>query len=408
MSARRNIKQKKLVNFLEWAAAWEIVVFSGNAGSTSLLSGGPRGIIVLMTCLLLWVIKSDKRFNIPSLGLMCLIAMWVAFGVMRASPSFTSIIGPVSSIACVFLVLSVSDFKIFREKLLKSLSLISAATLVTYAIYITTGIGGGARQGRIAVQVFYFFRDWGGRPSSIYQEPGQYQIVIFFILVLFVDELVKIHLSNMKYYVRKFGIIIAALFAAQSSMGYICLALLMAIIFTFNKSVKHNVIVYALIFIAGIAAAFFVWNSDTVQQKINPRNMLMRKSSLAERVADSIMLFRMSFISPVIGLGSRSSDYYYYGAMYGGFPHGDGVNGWLNVAVCLGWPFLFLLTGSMIFGLGRMKQGAPPLLVFMVLLLSQADETYALYYTTFLYVFPFNSYDRLENDNEQNLQRLRC
>ncbi|MBQ6972315.1 MAG: hypothetical protein IJP86_08200 [Synergistaceae bacterium] len=396
MASIKNVKQKSLVNFLEWAAAWEIVIFSGNQGAVKLLSGGPKGILTLLTCLLLWGIKSNKRFNIFSFGLMCLMSMWLVMGTLMGSYTFTSLVGPPGTVLCVYLLLSVSDFRIFRERLLKALSQLSAATLITYVIYITTGIGRGERQGRVAVQVFYLFRDWGGRVASIYQEPGQYQIIIFFILVLFVDEFVKINPTNMRYYVRKFGVIIVALLASQSSMGYICLALLLALVFTFNKSVKHNIIVYALIFLAGIATVFFIWQSDTIQQKIDPRNMLTRTSSLAERVADSFMLLRMSFISPWTGLGLRSYDYYHYGSVYGGFPHGDGVNGWLNVAVCLGWPFFFLLIGSMIRGLGRMKQGIPPLLVFAVLLLSQADETYALYYTTFLYVFPFNSYDTQE------------
>ena len=201
----------------------------------------------------------------------------------------------------------------------------------------------------------------------------------------------------MHYYVRKFGLILIALLLARSSMGYICLMIFVMLLFTFNKSIKHNFFVYVIVFVLGITAAFFLWQSDTVQKKIDPRNMLVRRSSLAGRVNDTITLYNMSFISPLTGLGGRSPDYYRYGDIYGGFPDRDGVNGWLNVAVCYGWPFFFLIVISMILGLRRMKPGMPAVLLFTVLLLSQADETNALHYLLFLYVFPFNSYDRQEN-----------
>ena len=398
MAVVRRVKEKNLVSFVEWVAALEIIFLTGNSGlrifqDGGLLTGGPRGAIVLATFLSLWGLKSDKRFRIPSLGLACLIAGWLLVSDFIGNGISTRAIGSAAAVIASYLLASATDFREFREKLRIVLAWICAGTIITYVIFMTTGIGAGATHG-IATQLFVLFRIWGlERPCAVYQEPGQFQIIIFFVLLLFTDELVRINLSRMHYYVRKFGIILAALLLAQSSMGYICLMVYVVLLFTFNKSMKRNFFVYVFLFTAGIAAAFFLWQSDTVQGKIDPRNMLIRKSSLAGRVNDTITLYRMSFISPVTGLGGRSPDYYRYGNMYGGFPDEDGVNGWLNVAVCYGWPFFFLIVISMMLGMRRMKPGIPPPLLFLVLLLSQADETNAIHYMLFLYIFPFNSYD---------------
>ena len=408
MAVRTKLRNKAFVNFLEWLFVWEFIFFSGNSGipalmQNGLLAGGPRGIIVLATCLLLWWKKSDKKYDILQFSLMLLIVVFFFSSGIAAGNPFTQLISTPAIVVCMYLVLSISDFFLLRERIRKALSKLCAVTLITYAVYMATGIGvtsGGSGKKLI----FYIFTDWGGRPASIYQEPGQFQIMICFVLVLFVDELVKINMTNIRYYIRKFGMIIAALLASQSSMGYICFMILVALLFTFNKSSKRNILLYAVLLTAGVIGAFLLWQSDTIQQKIDPANMLNSRSSLAERLVDSIMLFRMSFISPWLGLGPGSADYFYYGAAYGGFRHGVGVNGWLNVAVCYGWPFFFLITGSMLFGLRRMKQGIPPLLVFIVLFLSQANETNALSYTTYLYVFKFNSYvGQEENQLEQNI-----
>lgn len=401
MTVGLGFKKRNLINFVEWIAAWEVIVLSGNSGlriftKGGLLAGGPRGAIVLVTFLSLWGLKSDKKFHMPSLGLAFIISAWLLLSDFIGNGISTRAVGATVVPLSTYILTSVSDFTVLREKLRRILTWICAGTLITYVIFMTTGIGLTSANG-IAAQLFVVFRIWElERPCAIYQEPGQFQIIIFFILLLFTDELVRINLSRMHYYVRKFGIIIAALLVAQSSMGYICLMVYVMLLFTFNKSMKRNFFVYALIFSAGIAAAFFLWQSDTIQHKIDPRNFLNRRSSLAERVNDAITLYRMSFISPLTGLGGRSPDYYRYGAMYGGFPHADGVNGWLNVAVCYGWPFFFLIVISMILGMKRMKPGVPPILLFTVLLLSQADETNAIHYALFLYVFPFNSYDRQE------------
>lgn len=402
MAVKQNIKNKKFVNFLEKLASWEVIILSANPGNPilardTLLGSGLKNFIILATCFMIWFLKSNKKFKVSSFSLMCFITLWLFMTSFFRNSPFNVLIGLSATPLIMYMLISVSDFKRLRELLLNALTKLSAATLIIYfAIYRSLGIGITNINRNGTVQIFYIFRDWWGRPASIYQEPGCFQIITISILILFIDELVKLNFTNVKYYIKKFGIVILTLLAAQSSMGYICFTILVMLIFIYNKSAKHNILVYAIILVMGIIPIFLLWQSDTIQEKIDPTNLLIR-SSLSERIADSNMLYEMSFISPLTGLGKSSPYYYGYARFYGGFLHGDGVNGSLNMIVCHGWPFFFIIIVCMLVALGRMKQDIPSILVLLVLLLSYSDEAYYLHYLMYLYIFTFNSYDGREN-----------
>ena len=398
MAVKQNIKNKKFVNFLEKLAAWEVIILSANPGNPilardTLLGSGLKNFIILATCFMIWCLKSNKKFKVSSFSLMCFITLWLFMTSFFRNSPFNVLIGLSATPLIMYMLISVSDFKRLRELLLNALTKLSAATLIIYfAIYRSLGIGVTSISKNGVVQIFYIFRDWWGRPSSIYQEPGCFQIIIISILILFLDELVKLNFTNVKYYIKKFGIVILTLLAAQSSMGYICFTILVMLIFIYNKSAKHNILVYTIILVMGIISTFLLWQSDVVQQKIDPANF-----SLLERIDDSNMLYEMSFISPLIGLGRASPDYYGYAKFYGGFIHGNGINGCLNMIVCHGWPFFFIVIVCMLVALGRMEQDIPSILVLLVLLLSYSDESYYLHYLMYIYIFTFNSYDGREN-----------
>lgn len=350
--------------------------------------------------------KSDKKFKLSQFRLALFIASYMFLNSLIFNSSVHKLILPVMHCVCTFLLVSVLDFYSFRERLLDAMTKVSAVSFVIWIIDLATGIGGSERS------ILWIFKR-GSRLASIYQEPGSYQIILFSILLLFVDELVKVNFANIKYYIRKFGIIIAAILACQSSMGYMCLLLLTMILFFYNKSAKRNVVSYSVFLVVGIIMALLMWQSDTIQKKIDPDNYNRHFSSLAERTMDSIILFRMSFISPLTGIGRRTPVYYQtYQAEWRrfkgiNFKKGlsdeiNGINGVLNIAVCFGWPFLLFLVYRIVLGIRKMKPGVPPVLVAFVLLLSLSNETYALNISTWLYIFTFNSYDGGRSINEKH------
>ena len=286
--------------------------------------------------------------------------------------------------AAMYFGVSAFSFKRFREILLKALTYLSAATLIVWTLHITLGIGSF---GKSPAPTFEIFMDWGGRMASIYWEPGQYQIIMTFILVLFLDELRQIKLSNFIYYVKKFGIIILAMIVCRSTMAYISLMSILTLSFMFNKSAKRNKVLYVFMLIIAAALVLVLFGSDVVQRKIDPAN-LSRRSSLYIRMWDNIALWNMSQVSPLTGLGT-GAEYVKYGRM---FYNSTASNGWLAAAARYGWPFLFVIVWGMVRNLKRMKLGIPALIAFMPLLISQSNEHQLLYPIMYIYLYRFKDY----------------
>ena len=289
----------------------------------------------------------------------------------------------VSTVA-MYMAVSVLSFRHFREKLLKALTCLSAVTLIAWSLHIGLGIG---RFGTPPAPTFGIFMDWGGRMASIYWEPGQYQIIMTSTLVLFFDELRQIRFANIMRYVRRFGIIVLAIIVCRSTMGYLCLMVLMVLAFMSNKSAKNNKIMYIFLLIVAVILAVVIFNSDVVQEKIDPRN-LSRRSSLYTRMWDSIALWNMSLVSPITGIGF-SSEFQKYGRMY---YNTTASNGWLGIAAEFGWPFLLFVIWCVVRNLKRMKFGLPAIIAFIPLFMTNSNEFWILYPILYIYIFRFRDY----------------
>ena len=121
MAIVRRTKGRKLVNFVEWIAAWEVIVLSGNSGLSiltegGLLTGGPRGAIVLATFLALWGLKSDKKFHLLPLALAYVISLWLFVSEFIGNGISTQSIGPAVMVLSSYILASVTNFRDFREK----------------------------------------------------------------------------------------------------------------------------------------------------------------------------------------------------------------------------------------------------------------------------------------------------
>ena len=89
---------------------------------------------------------------------------------------------------------------------------------------------------QVALQIFVINCGEGSniyRLSSIYWEPGQLQIVIFFVLMLFADELAD--LTKVRDNLRKFSPMLVALFFTLSTTAYLTLAIFVLGIFSGRK-----------------------------------------------------------------------------------------------------------------------------------------------------------------------------
>ena len=229
--------------------------------------------------------------------------------------------------------------------------------------------------------------DWGGRMASIYWEPGQYQIILTFTLVLFLDELRQFRISRFMRYFKRFGVIVIAMLVCQSTMAYVSLMSIITLSFMFNRTGRKNIIVYILMLFAAASLIFVMFNSQVIQEKISPDNLLAR-TSLSIRIQDNIALWHMSQVSPLLGIG-RGASFQKYGQIYGNI---TGSNGWLYAATNFGWPFLLLIIWCIIKNLKYMKLGIPSVIAFIPLLLTYCNEYWLLFPITLIYIFKFRDY----------------
>ena len=386
---RRNNKDFK---FLEWCFAWEILIFSGGTGDACgfrFLRSYHNGLIIVVTSMCLFFIRPQKKVN-SSLPIMLITAIWMSinsilFNIAPNDIDPMNSFAPIQKIYAVtmFFGISVLSFREFREILLKALTYLSAATLIVW-VFHTLGLWSANPVTRRVL----VFRHFGGRIGSIYWEPGQYQIIMMFVLGLFVDELRQIRLSNIKYYIKKFGIVFLAFVICRSTTGYFSLMALIGASFMFNASAKNNKIVYVLMLLAAIGVGFLIFNSDVVQHKMNLHQLTVQ-SSYSVRLLDNIACLRMSLISPLTGIGNRGEDYTRYSEL---FFNRTASNGWLTGAAVLGWPLVLLFVWCILKNIKRMKPGMPALFAFLPLLLSQSGEHQMFFPIMYIYAYKFKDY----------------
>lgn len=394
--------KEKFTGFLEWILAWEIILFSGQDESYSGLRFEiiPLRIMVTIlffTSLLLFLLKPKMKADRSTVALVIIISWMLVNTVINNFMNY-GISGSGSGlfidskiiIISSYLAISTLSFKKFREKLLKAITILSAATLTAWFLHVNFGFGSF---GRAPASMFGIFMDWGsagtepGRMASIYWEPGMYQIIMIFILTLFFDEFRQFKLSNIKYYVQKFGIVILALVVCRSTMGYMSLMALIGISFMFNSSASRNKIIYVLLLAVAAGLVFLVWSSEVVQKKID-RDNLYRSSSLFTRIQDNVALLKTSMVSPLLGVGEGNGMLKYTRI----FGDRTSSNGWLRLAALFGWPFLIFFIWNIIKNLQLMNLKIPAFLMFIPLLLSQSNEFNALFPITFIYVYKYKTY----------------
>ena len=371
---------------------WEILICSG--GTTNFsgfrhLPAHSAAALLFVTALTLYLMR-PKAKSVSSTAVMLFVVIWTLvnsilfdFSSSGASEGGLSIDYKIYAVS-MYLAISTMSFRNFREKLLKALTYLSTATLIVWTLHIGLGIGSF---GKAPAPTFEIFMDWGERMASIYWEPGQYQIIMTFTLVLFLDELRQINISRSMHYIKKFGIIVIAMLVCRSTMAYISLMSLMMLSFMFNRSGRKNTILYVFMLIIAATLILLIFSSDVVQEKIDPAN-LTQKSSLYIRILDNIALWNMSQVSPLTGLGN-GEEYMKYGRIFNDI---TSSNGWLAAAARYGWPFLSIIVLCMLLKLRRMKPGIPALIAFIPLLISHCNEHQILYPIMYMYLYSFKTY----------------
>jgi len=371
-----------------------MIVFSGEMRFTLSILGNRIQLTLFVASSLLFYILSRRRV-LPS-KINCLIFLLLFVWVILSSFFFNIYANDFTWVRFVLLPLGTcyiiggSNFYVFRDALLRVLTILSLISIFIqlghdyYALFPTELYS--VEQSNFALSLGFFNTEWGEkRLASIYWEPGQYQIVLVYVLCLFYDEWSD--LSLWKKSLKKFGGLLIALLLTVSTTGYISLAIMIFAIFTRVSVRRTHFFSYLAIFVVSLISIKSLYESRAIQEKVEQQQVDDEHTSYAVRVADNIALFQCAKERPLTGYGPGSPELNKKLISYGSQ---TSSNGWLKGAAQLGIPYIVFLLFLMYYGLYKMHQEKFRIIpIFIALIVSQANESSLYFPYLYMYVFRF-------------------
>ena len=393
-------------NWILYLFCFEILCFSGGQ-RFDVENQIPTLLIWLVTCFTAFL-KSEREYKIeewligviPMLFLM--VWMLISTVVVNIFSDFfflSYLLFPVGMIISLYSF----DFYKVRDCLLRLLSLIMLISIIVHIGYnleiIPAELEGDADK-TLEMSLFFFNVGWGDfenipltRFSSIYWEPGQCQIVIMYVLVLFTDDIQK-HIYDIGYLMKRYGILLLSILLTGSTTGYIVFALFVSGLLLFNANMLHQRRILPLFLSAILAIGIFsfFYLSDVVQSKLELSESLNDENSYAIRMADNIACFTVAVENPVFGMGVNSAE---LNAELEGYGNTTASNGWLFSAAQMGFVYIIVMIVAMYMNIRKMNFGILTVVPLIILILSQANE-YATYFPiTWMYCCPFGTYQNI-------------
>ena len=394
-------------NWILYIFCFEILCFSG--GQRFYVENNmPILIVWLLTCSGIYFMKEfeyDWENWLKGSYFVLLLMGWtllstIVFNQLSDFSFLSYILFPLGMI----IALPCFDFYNIRDCLLKLLSGLMGISILVhigYNIDIIPAelIDDGEKV--LAMSLYFFNVGWGvfdflsiARFSSIYWEPGQCQIVIMYVLVLFSDDIQK-HLYDIVYLLKKYGILLLAILLTGSTTGYIVFALYISSLLLFNGDTlrQRKLMPFFISAILAIGVFSFFYFSDVVQSKLELSESLSDDNSFAIRMADNLACFTVAIEHPLFGLGVSSFELNAELSTYG---NTTASNGWLFSAAQMGFVYIAIMFVAMYINVERMKFKLLTGIPLLILILSQANEYATFFPLMWLYCCPFGTYD--DND----------
>lgn len=370
----------------------EFLIFSGGIYMTnSYLGNGTNALFVFcFTTFFRFLSVDSMKLERKNVKRWLFITIWVFLVtfVFGQGSHDMSIMMYVLYSASVLLLISSTDFDRFRNLLLNYLVVLSIVSIIVQLGHDYLGIFNTNNtyikaSGDVVFYTYVFNTEWGeNRLASIYWEPGQYQIVIFYTLVLFAEEWSV--LSKWRENLKKFGVLFVALFMTISTTAYLMMMLMVIIVFV--KSSRNHLRLIPIYFAFGAVAVFFLYNSDAVQDKEEQRESGSDRTSYAVRLADNLGCLMVTLDDPLTGYGIGSS-------MLENRLLSEGSetssNGWLYGSAQMGIPYILFILICIWKNLKRMSPHTNTLLLFALLVLSQCNEYFITFPYMYMYIFEF-------------------
>lgn len=287
-----------------------------------------------------------------------------------------------------FFAISSMDFISFKEKLLKFMKYIAIISIIVLILDKIFDLPVTSILYDTDITLFMFNCHWGEfRLSSIFWEPGQYQILIIYTLALFSHELINI--SRIKYNIRQFIWVVLALFLTISTTGYLCFIIIVVGVFLNMKVKKKQLCIVPIgIIIIGIFL-ILMYRSNAIQEKLLQMNS-DEVSSYSIRSNDNMEMLQSCIKSPYRGYGldSKSMDKEKIARNIQ-----TSSNGWLYFAMGNGFPYVIILFLLMYVGIKRYEQSNLRFYILFALIVSQCNEWMAFFPYIYMYIFRYRKYE---------------
>ena len=335
-----------------------------------------------------------RRIIMENLRILAPVVTWIILVNYFFNHDTTTYKGMVTCIYLLSMCLIASsvNFGRFKNVMLLVANIIAVASIVVQFAY-NLGLVGATDphlQTANSPRALYLFNvDWSwageGRLASIYHEPGQYQIVLTYIICMFADEL-----SDLKRWfkpnIKKFGIIILAFILTKSTMGYVVMGLVFFTMVTNVLLDGKNKLLFPVII--GIAYLVFIliYSSDAIQMKIEQSQNLNAHSSFAIRFADNVALLESIKDKPITGWGSDSLSLLKTLVNRGSVTNSNGV---FLAAAELGVVYVFMWFVMLFRGLRRIYNLQLAIGLSIALMLTQMNEVGYFLPIIFIYLFRF-------------------
>lgn len=369
--------------------AIEFFLFSGEKRITdAFFHGGKAPLCFLITCGIYYLtMRKQAILGRRNLKTYFALLIWIVlstfvFGKGNHDNLWLSyVITPFA----MLLLISSTNFCRLRSLLLKYLTALTAISIIVqighdfFNLFPAQRINIEGLDRGLSLGIFT--TEWGeNRLASIYWEPGQFQIVIYYILLLFSDEWTDSF--RLKHNLRKFGVLIIGILLTVSTTAYLVLMLMIVVVVW--KSGYQSKWLFPIYLAFGAMVIYWITNSQAIQEKVQQSENEQEVSSYTIRMADNIGCLMVTMEAPIMGYGPGSDllekKLFSSGSM-------TNSNGWLYSTAQLGIPFVIFLWICMYRTLRYYFKFQNVFLLLVILIISQSNEAYITFPYLYLYVF---------------------
>ncbi len=244
----------------------------------------------------------------------------------------------------------------------------------------------------VAYAVFYHCVGWThetfDRIAGLFTEPGAYQFILNFALILHLDDFLCGYIKKNQYF--KLFTIIVTLLLVGSTTGYIVLCFLMMYVIV-NKKIKSKIL-YVFFVLMGIFIVIFLLRSEYVVEKLSENGVY--RSSFLLRQMDNIALINMIMDEPLIGNGINSSQYISKSITYSNNTSSNGVLAAMAMVGVM-WLILYFYYGKK--ACKKMCHKTHWLFFVLISLLVQTNENFSFCPIIYIFLYSYSSYEHFDN-----------